>query len=68
MVVKLLDLLPSNPVLTVPRASELQRITALPVRKAIGLLAELGVLHETTGEQRDRVYAYHAYLEVLAES
>jgi hypothetical protein len=26
------------------------------------------VLHETTGKQRDRVYAYHAYLELLTES
>ena len=33
-----LDLLPSNPVLTVPRASELLGITAPPARKAIDLL------------------------------
>jgi Fic family protein len=66
--VKLLDLLPANPVLTVPRASELLGITAPPARKAIDLLEELGVLHETTGKQRDRVYAYHAYLELLTES
>lgn len=66
--VKLLDLLPSNPVLTVPRASELLGITAPPARKAIDLLEELGVLQETTGKQRDRVYAYHAYLELLTES
>ena len=66
--VKILDLLPSNPVLTVPRASELLGITAPPARKAIDLLEELGVLHETTGKQRDRVYAYHAYLELLTES
>ncbi|MBX3323124.1 MAG: Fic family protein [Phycisphaeraceae bacterium] len=67
-VVQLLDLLPSNPVLTVPRASELLGITAPPARKAIDLLEELGVLRETTGKQRDRVYAYHAYLELLTES
>lgn len=67
-VVKLLDLLPSNPVLTVLRASELLDITAPPARKAIDLLEELGVLRETTGKQRDRVYAYHAYLELLTES
>ncbi len=67
-VVKLLELLPSNPVLTVPRASELLGITAPPARKAIDLLEELGVLHETTGKQRDRVYAYHDYLELLTES
>ncbi len=67
-VVKLLDLLPANPVLTVPRASELLGITAPPARKAIDLLEELGVLHETTGKQRDRAYAYHDYLELLTDS
>jgi len=67
-VVKLLDLLPSNPVLTVLRASELLGITAPPARKVIDLLEELGVLHETIGKQRDRVYAYHADLELLTES
>jgi Fic family protein len=66
--VKLLDLLPSNPVLTVLRASELLGSTAPPARKAIDLLEELGVLRETTGKQRDRVYAYHGYLELLTES
>lgn len=66
--VKLLDLLPANPVLTVLRASELLGSTAPPARKAIDLLEELGVLRETTGKQRDRVYAYHAYLELLTES
>lgn len=66
--VQLLDLLPSNPVLTVPRASELLGITAPPARKAIELLEDLEVLRETTGKQRDRVYAYHAYLDLLTES
>lgn len=66
--VQLLDLLPSNPVLTVPRARELLGITAPPARKAIDLLEAIGVLRETTGKQRDRVYAYHAYLDLLTES
>ena len=63
-----LKLLPSNPVLIVPRASERLGITAAPARKAIDLLEELGVLRETTGKKRDRVYAYHAYLDLLTES
>ncbi len=66
--VRLLDALPSNPVLTVPRAAGVLGITAPPTRKAIDLLEDLGVLRETTGKQRDRVYAYHAYLDLLTES
>jgi len=66
--IQLLDRLPSNPVVTVPRASSLLGMTAPPARKAIQLLEEIGVLRETTGKQRDRAYAYHAYLDLLTES
>ena len=54
--------------MTVPRASSLLGMTAPPARKAIELLEEIGVLRETTGKQRDRAYAYHAYLDLLTES
>ena len=62
---RLLERLPANPVMTVPRASELLDLTAPPARKAIELLQDLGVLREVTGRQRGRVYAYHEYLEAL---
>lgn len=65
--IRLLDHLPANPMVTVPRASRLLGTTAPPARKAIDLLEHLGVLRETTGKQRDRVYAYHAYLDLLTE-
>jgi len=65
--IQLLDRLPSNPVLTVPRACELLSVTAPPARKAIEQLEQLGILHETTGKQRDRVYAYEAYLATLTD-
>ena len=64
--VQLFERLPSNPVVTVPRASKLLRLTAPPVRKAIELLARLGVLREITDKRRGRAYAYHEYLAVLA--
>ena len=65
--IRLLDRLPANPMVTVPRARALLGTTAPPARKAIELLEHLGVLRETTGKQRDRVYAYHAYLDLLTE-
>ena len=61
----MLELLPSNPVVTVPRASELLGLTAPAVRKAIALLEDLGVLREVTGQRRGRAYTYHEYLEAL---
>ncbi len=63
--IQLLDRLPKHPVLTVPRAAEVLNMTAPPTRKAIELLERLGVLRETTGKQRDRIYAYHEYLHIL---
>ncbi len=63
--VRLLDCLPSNPVVTVSKASEVLGLTAPPTRKAIELLERLGVLREITGKQRDRVYAYHEYMQIL---
>jgi len=65
--IRLLDHLPANPMVTVPRASRLLGATAPPARKAIELLEHLGVLRETTGKRRDRVYAYHAYLDLLTD-
>ena len=62
---RLLERLPANPVVTVPRASELLGLTAPPARKAIALLEDLDVLREVTGRQRGRVYAYQEYLEAL---
>ncbi len=62
---RLFDLLPENPVITVPLATQMLGMTAPPTRKAIELLESVGVLRETTGKRRDRVYAYREYLDVL---
>lgn len=62
---RLLEILPSKPVVTVPKASKLIGLTAPPTRKAIELLEFLGVLREITGKHRNRAYAYHQYLEIL---
>ncbi len=64
--IRLLDLLPSCPVVTVPKASAALGLTAPPTRKAVELLETLDILRETTGKQRDRVYAYREYLDTLS--
>jgi len=63
--IQLLDMLPEHPMVTVPMASELLKATAPTARKAVDILTDLGVLRETTGKQRDRVFAYHKYLQIL---
>jgi Fic family protein len=63
--VRLLDLLPSSPVVTLPLAIELLGVSKPTVIKAIEALEETGILKETSGKRRDRVYAYQKYLDVL---
>ena len=63
--IRLLDRLPSNPVMTVPRAAEMLGLTSPPARKAIELLESLGVLREISGKRRGRAYAYQEYLDAL---
>lgn len=63
--VRLLDLLPSHLVITLPLAVELLGVSKPTAIKAIESLAKTGILKETTGKRRDRVYAYQKYLDVL---
>lgn len=63
--IRLLDLLPSNPVVDVRNVGELLGMTPPTARKAIELLESLAVLVEFTGRLRGRFYAYHEYLDIL---
>lgn len=63
--VRLLELLPSRPVVTLPLATELLRVSTPTAIKAIAVLVELGILRETSGKRRDRVYAYQKYVDLL---
>jgi Fic family protein len=65
--VRLFDLLPQHPMVTLPLAMELLQTTKPTAAKAIDALQQSKVLHEITGKQRDRVYAYHHYLRVLTK-
>jgi Fic family protein len=65
--IRLFELLPANPMITLSKAGELLKVTKPTAIKAIDVLQAAGVLRETTGKLRDRVYAYHGYLQVLKE-
>lgn len=64
---RLFDLLPDHPMVTLPRVMELLATTKPTAGKAIDALVQAGVLREISGRKRDRVYAYLDYLNVLAE-
>lgn len=63
--VRLLDQLPNHPIVTLPLAMEILETTKPTASKAIEALREAKILSETTGKQRDRVYAYKNYLSLL---
>lgn len=65
--IRLFDQLPNHPMLTIQKAIELLDTTKPTAAKAIAALQQANILRETTGKQRDRVYAYHEYLQVLTK-
>jgi len=65
LAVQLFERLPSRPIVTAPWVVEALSTTKPTAGRAIEALEAAGVLVETTGKKRDRVYAYQAYLDRL---
>ncbi len=65
--VRLYELLGKHPMLTLAQTVKLLRVSKPTAIKAINALQKTGVLRETTGKLRDRVYAYHGYLQLLTD-
>ena len=65
MSIRLIEQLPMHPVVTIPAIVKLLKTTKPTAGKAVQVLENLGVLAETSGKQRDRSFAYAAYLEKL---
>ena len=65
--IRLFDQLPTHPIVTLPGVMNLLKTTKPTAIKGIEVLKRAGILRETTGKQRDRVYAYHGYLQVLTK-
>ncbi|MBL6933205.1 MAG: Fic family protein [Rhodospirillales bacterium] len=66
-VLRIHEYLQKHAVLSVPVAAKAISISAPTVRKSAKHLQELGILHETTGRRRDRLYVYQEYLAILSE-
>jgi len=63
--VRLFELLPEHPVLTMPRVTELLSTTKPTAGKAIEVLGAAGILSEIGERKRDRLYRYDRYLQLL---
>ena len=64
---QLLEVLPQHPVVTGRSVVRILGVTRPTAGKAIDVLEQCGVLVETTGRKRDRVYHYARYIERLCD-
>ena len=62
---RLFELLPRHPVVTVGSFMKLVETTKPTAGRAVEALVDAGILVETTGRKRDRSFVYEAYLDRL---
>src|SRR5256884_2173253 len=54
-----------KPIITIPATAEQLSLSAPTVAKALQHMVKLGMVRETTGKQRHRLFTYHRYLGIL---
>jgi Fic family protein len=54
-------------ILSIPGAAKHARMSQPTITRAIAHLAKLGIVRETTGRKRRKLYVYDAYLKILSE-
>ncbi len=64
----LLDILFTNPLVNGRFVSERVGVSAPTAHKLLQGFTELGILHETTGYRRNRVFRYTPYLDLFVET
>jgi Fic family protein len=62
---RLYEELPRHPVVTIKLVTEICATTKPTATKAVDSLCEADILVETSGRQRDRVFSYEAYMDLL---
>lgn len=63
---QIIDALFEQPIASIQKLIELTGLTAATVGKVLDVLEQqLGIVKEMTGQKRNRVYAYSAYIEIL---
>lgn len=65
--VRLYEELPRHPMVTIANAVKLLGTTKPTANKAISALVKAGILVETTGRRRDRLFGYKAYIDLLRD-
>lgn len=60
-------LLQTQPILSIATAADALKLSVPTVTAALAHLAKLGIVHETTGRNYGRIYAYAHFLKILNE-
>ena len=63
--IRLFEELPNHPVITTNQVVTLLKTTKPTAAKAIDTLVKIGILEETTGAKRNRLFGYKKYLAIL---
>lgn len=63
---RLLELLPMMPRFTMEHVRQRLETTFPTVSAAVKLLEDLGIVAELTGQKKNRIYSYQAYVELLS--
>lgn len=64
---RLLDYLEANPIIEITKTSEALGLAYNTTSDAIKRLEEVGILVQSAGQQRNRIYSYKEYLDLLRE-
>lgn len=63
---KIFDLLPKRPILSIQDAADLTKSTRPAAAKAVNLLCKLKIISEMTGKQRGMKFIFSKYVSILA--
>jgi Fic family protein len=64
---RVLSALRQRPILSLPQLCQLTAMTFPTANKTMAMLVETGIARELTGQRRNRVFSYDAYLTILNE-
>ncbi|MDX9987579.1 Fic family protein [Thiothrix unzii] len=62
---QLLDVLFNQPIVNMGRLAEHTGLSLATVSRALDALEQLNIVKELTGQKRNRIYAYQAYVDIL---
>jgi Fic family protein len=62
---RLFEMLPMMPRFTIERARQMLNTSFPTASAAVGLLADLGIVKEMTGQKKNRSYSYQGYIDLL---